>query len=125
MELRGNEETRGSCARVIRRWRRCRKSLRVSARSDGGVYPGPLGSRRRLVGAQDPVVGVALGGSEPGFTYELARLVDRGLDDVARGLVHVLLEQRAAEVVGAEEEADLPGALALREPRRLHVIHVV
>src|SRR5262245_47016625 len=73
-----------------------------SSGSDGGVYSRPLRSGRSLVGAQDAVVRVTLSGGEAGFADQLARLVDGRLHDVPGGLVDILLEQGAAEVIGTE-----------------------
>src|SRR5215831_15870288 len=93
--------------------------------SDGAVYSSPLRSGRSLVGAQDAVVRVALSGGEASFAEQLARLVDGRLHDVPGGLVDILLEQGAAEVIGTEEQTHLSGSLALGEPGGLNVIHVV
>src|SRR5439155_26643737 len=80
---------------------------------------GPLGH------AHDLVERGPLRGREARLAHQRLQLGDRGLVHVPGGQVHVLLVERAAEVVGAEVERDLAGLLALAEPRRLDVVDVV
>src|SRR5262245_15058456 len=78
-----------------------------------------------LPDSYDLVRAGALDGGEPGFADEGRDVLDGDRVHVVRGLVHVLLEERAVPVVGSKVERFLPGALALREPRRLNVRKIV
>src|SRR5262245_38637040 len=80
---------------------------------------------RLSVALQDLVLGRTLSGGEAGLADQRDDLVDADRVHERRGLVHVLLEQGAAPVVGAEVQRNLAGPLALREPRGLDVGEVV
>jgi len=89
----------------------------------GSSPPSP--DRSHLVRPENLVLGRPLGGREAGLADQRHDLVHGDRVDVRGGLVDVLLEQRAAPVVGAEVQRDLARRLALGEPRGLHVREVV
>src|SRR5213078_1443846 len=100
-----------------------REAVRDGPRQGSGT--GRPADRPRLVRLEDLVLGGALGGGEAGLADERDDLLDRGGVYIVGRLVDVLLEERAAPVVGAEMQRDLTGRLAFREPGRLHVREII
>src|SRR5260370_21765918 len=71
------------------------------------------------------VKGIALGGDEAGVGDDAAEFAFVGAVFNAGGEDHVFFDEDAADVVGAELQADLADFNSGREPARLDVVDVV
>src|SRR5207248_8485415 len=71
------------------------------------------------------VEGVALGGNKAGVGNDAAKLAFIGAVFHAGGKHHIFFDENAADIVGAELQADLADFDPRREPARLDVIDVV
>src|SRR5439155_5141039 len=75
--------------------------------------------------SQNIVESGALGGSEPRFPNHSDGIVNGGCVDVTGGLMNVFVDQRSAEIVGAEVERHLTDFLAFGKPRGLNVRNII